>query len=164
MKRRLHNLLTALSLVLLAAVLVAWVAALRIRVVAAVGWDRREYLFAAGESSLSVGIEVSDDPDLERPLSAVWLTRPRDDPYGGLPPGFGRLRVKNWGGLGVSGGQSWVTRYWFPYWAPTGVFAVVSVGRLVSVLRRRRRARRARRGPPVRRQRSGVSELREQPQ
>ena len=111
MTHRLLNLLTVLSLVLLAAVLAAWATGRFVRLALTVGWDCREYVVAVERHVLFVGSEVAENEDLERPLLAVWLTRSLDHPYGFFGEGFGHLGVKNYGGLGVSGGRSCVERY-----------------------------------------------------
>ena len=147
MIRHLLNLLTTFSLVLLLAVPAAWVVARSVRVLIAVGWDRREYVLALSDAVIVVGSEVSEKKDLERPLSFVWLTRPTDDPYATFGEGFGRFAVTNYGGLGVSGGRSWVQRHWFPYWVPAAVFAAAPAARIIIVVSRRRAHRtRARAG------------------
>ena len=140
MGRRLFNLLTTFSLVLLLAVPAAWVVARSVRILLVVGWDRREYLLGLTDAVVVVGSEVSETKDLERPLSFVCVRRPTDDPYGTFGEGFGRFAATNYGGLSVSGGRSWVERYWFPCWVPAAVFAAAPAMRVIMAVSQRRRA------------------------
>jgi hypothetical protein len=150
MRRRLLNLLTALSLILLVAVFVFW---WRSHAVGdAVQWYRRPRTFVAHSNDGLIRLEWGEMASQNYPTPAGWqgtfwpFERATDYYEADLRQGTTfRFRYERWvwNDRDLTADVRLIT---FPYWLPALLLTAPVVAGAVRLRRRRRRARRIRRG------------------